>query len=101
MAHSVGDGVLNVYIQDVIVTQSYRKRGIGQKLISTLIAQMTKTHPASCLIGLFAAEGQDEFYTQLGFTARPQPGFGPGMHATLSELMHFQFNHTAIASENG
>jgi len=43
-------------------------------------------HPEDCRIGLFAAEDQDRFYKRLGFTSRPEIGFGPGMHATLSEL---------------
>lgn len=86
MARSVGDGILNVYIQDVIVAEPCRKRGIGQKLVSALIDRMSETVPPTCLIGLFAADGQDSFYTPFGFTARPQLGFGPGMHAALSAL---------------
>ena len=86
MARAVGDGVLNVYIQDVIVMQAYQHGGIGQSLISALVDDLSKHCPPDCLIGLFAAEGQDGFYTQFGFTARPQSGFGPGMHGTLSEL---------------
>lgn len=82
----VGDGVLNVYIQDVIVTQAFQRLGVGQALVSALIDALSKRCGPNCLIGLFAADGQDEFYTQFGFTARPQSGFGPGMHAALSKL---------------
>lgn len=86
MARAVGDGALNIYIQDVIVAQPYRKRGVGDQLVSALIDSLSKTCNPNCLIGLFAADGQDTFYTRFGFTARPQSGFGPGMHGTLSEL---------------
>ncbi|MEP3653637.1 MAG: GNAT family N-acetyltransferase [Litorimonas sp.] len=86
MARAVGDGVLNTYIQDVIVAEPYQKRGIGDQLVSTLIDSLSETNNPNCLIGLFAADGQDTFYTRFGFMARPQFGFGPGMHGTLSDL---------------
>ena len=86
MARAVGDGVLNIYIQDVIVSGEFQNQGIGQQLIQALIGSLNETCPADCLIGLFAADGQDGFYTQFGFTSRPQSGFGPGMHAKLSAL---------------
>lgn len=86
MARYVGDGVLNIYIQDVIVLEKYRNKGIGQALMTALIQHLKETYPEDCLVGLFAAKGQDRFYERLGFTSRPEIGFGPGMHATLSEL---------------
>ena len=86
MARFVGDGVLNIYIQDVIVMKAYREGGVGQLLMTALIQQLKTTYPKDCMIGLFAAEGQSGFYSRFGFKARPEIGFGPGMHATLSDL---------------
>ena len=86
MARYVGDGVLNIYIQDVIVLENYRNKGVGQALMTALIQHLTQTYFEECRVGLFAAEGQDRFYKRLGFSSRPEIGFGPGMHATLSEL---------------
>jgi GNAT superfamily N-acetyltransferase len=86
LARYVGDGVLNIYIQDVIVLEKYRNQGVGQTLMIALIQHLTQTYPKDCRVGLFAAEGQDRFYKRLGFSSRPESGFGPGMHATLSEL---------------
>lgn len=86
MARYIGDGVLNIYIQDVIVLEKYRNKGVGQALMSALLQHLIQTYPEDCRIGLFAAEDQDRFYKRLGFTSRPETGFGPGMHATLSEL---------------
>ena len=86
MARAVGDGVMKVYIQDVIVTHSLRHNGLGQKLMLAILSELTKSCPPSCMIGLFAAEGRSEFYARLGFISRPGKGFGPGMHGTLSEL---------------
>jgi len=86
MARLVGDGVLNIYIQDVIIAKRHRQTGVGQQLMGYLINHLTDTYPNDCLIGLFAAEGQDGFYNRFGFTARPEIGFGPGMHARVSDL---------------
>ena len=86
MARTIGDGDLNIYIQDVIVAKAYRHQGIGQKLVSALLDNIMQTSSPDCLIGLFAAEGQDTFYTRFGFKARPHLGFGPGMHVTVSDL---------------
>lgn len=86
MARLVGDGVLNIYIQDVIVKESLRSVGVGQALMKSLIKHLTDTYPSDCLIGLFAADGQDGFYAKFGFKTRPVIGFGPGMHATGSDL---------------
>ena len=86
MARAVGDGILNIYIQDVVVAKSYRGQGIGRKLMTALIDDLIRTAPASCMIGLFAAENQDGFYAQFGLAPRPHTGFGPGMHSALSDL---------------
>jgi len=66
MARAIGDGVMKVYIH--------------------ILAELKATCPSDCMIGLFAAEGRSDFYTKLGFISRPDIGFGPGMHGTLSEL---------------
>ena len=86
MVRAVGDGVMKVYIQDMIVDIANRRAGVGRRLMSAIISDLSERCPASCMIGLFAAEGRSEFYTQLGFQSRPEIGFGPGMHGTLSEL---------------
>lgn len=86
MARLVGDGILNVYIQDVIVKERHRNTGIGQTLMIALINYISEAFPEDCLIGLFAAEGQDGFYSRFSFRSRPEIGFGPGMHATVSDL---------------
>lgn len=86
MARCVGDGVFNVYIQDVIVKPCYQGQGLGRTMLKALITNMTKALNPNCTIGLMAAEGQCGFYTQFGFKVRPNTGFGPGMSAQLKEL---------------
>jgi len=65
MARYVGDGILNIYIQDVIVLEKYRNQGIGLALMTALIQHLAQTYPEDCRIGLFAAEDQDRFYERL------------------------------------
>ena len=86
MARTVGDGCLILYIQDVVLSASHRSQGLGKSLIQALLDEAAKTCLPSCTIGLFAAMGQDGFYEKLGFGTRNKPGYGPGMHGTLSSL---------------
>lgn len=86
MARIVGDGIMNIYIQDVIVDEAHRGQGVGQKLISHLIKNLQDHCPSDCTVGLMAVKNQDEFYSQLGFIARPNAQLGSGMIAQLGDL---------------
>lgn len=86
MVRTVGDGALNVYIQDLVVARSHRGQGIGRALVQAIIKQLQQSVPLSATVGLMAADGQSEFYTQFGLITRPGPGFGPGMQSQLSDL---------------
>lgn len=88
MIRIVGDGAINLYIQDVIVAEAFRGQGIGKSLVQAAIQWMQKTIQPSASIGLMAADGQAAFYETFGFINRPTEGFGPGMTATLSDLRH-------------
>ena len=87
MCRLVGDGVFNVYIQDVIVKPSHRGKGLGQNMLTTLITHMKNRLPTTCTVGLMAAYGQDGFYTRFGFTPRPHSKAGAGMTASLEDLL--------------
>ena len=86
MARYVGDGTLNIYIQDVIVAETFRGRGIGKTLLIELFGHLKNTYPRDCAIGLMAAKDQDGFYAQFGFTARPSHVYGAGMIAPLGDI---------------
>ena len=83
MGRLIGDGVLNCYIQDLIVYPEYRGKGIGTAIMEKLIA-WAKDNGVSdtCMtVGLFAAKGKEEFYRKFGFVERPTKDGpqGPGM----------------------
>ena len=90
MARTVGDGCVILYIQDVIVTAAYRAQGVGLDLIRGLLNKATQTCLPNCTVGLFAAIGQDGFYSKLGFSTRNHPAYGPGMHGALSDLAKYE-----------
>ena len=86
MARTVGDGHLILYIQDVIISASHRKQGVGRRLLEALLSALDENCAKDCTIGLFAAVGQTDFYKKLGFHERGNKAYGPGMQGTLSEL---------------
>ena len=86
IARYVGDGTLNIYIQDVIVAEPFRGQDIGKALLTKLFKHLQAVYPADCTIGLMAAKEQDGFYAQFGFTARPSDVYGAGMMAPLGKI---------------
>ncbi len=65
MGRIISDGVSDAYIQDVTVRQDYRGKGIGQRIIRTLV-----NHLKACgigWIGLISEPGYERFYENLGF----------------------------------
>ncbi len=67
MGRIVGDGAIFYYVQDIAVLPEYQKRGIGIKILNTLMGYI-KTHaPDKAFVGLFAAEGTVPFYERYGF----------------------------------
>ena len=86
MARIIGDGVLNAYIQDVIIAPDYRGQGVGRAVIQALITDMRNSIPEDCTIGLLAAAGQEGFYSSFSFITRPDKDYGAGMFAKLQNL---------------
>ena len=86
MARLIGDGVLNAYIQDVVIAPKYRRQGVGKAIMQALIADMQKLLQANCTIGLMAASSQENFYLSFSFITRPDTDYGAGMFAKLADL---------------
>ncbi|KPV49723.1 hypothetical protein SE17_30990 [Kouleothrix aurantiaca] len=74
----IGDGMM-FYVQDVIVTREFQGHGYGQQIMTAIMGYLETAVPAGGFVGLMAARGAEDFYTQFGFVARPTPQFGPGM----------------------
>ena len=65
MGRILSDGVSDAYLQDLVILPQYRGKGIGRKLVNSLIRH--------CLskgiqwIGLIAEPGNEQFFSELGF----------------------------------
>lgn len=75
----IGDGALNYYIQDLIVSKPFRGQGLGHALIEKLLSLCVDVVPSGATIGLMAVHGTEAFYEELGFQSRPFGRFGAGM----------------------
>ena len=73
MGRVISDGVSDAYIQDLVVIPEWRGRGVGKKILSTLVAYCH--HHGITWIGLIAEPGTTEFYTSMGFS--PLRGYIP------------------------
>jgi aralkylamine N-acetyltransferase len=66
MGRVISDGASDAYIQDVIVQEEYRGKGIGQRLIATMVTACEAR--GISWIGLIAKPGTENFYIPAGFT---------------------------------
>ena len=70
----VGDGLIYLYIQDIVVSPQYQRSGIGHKIMKNLMAYVDKNAPnkSGAFIGLMIAPGIAGFYSQYGFNFLPE-----------------------------
>jgi spermidine synthase len=69
MGRAISDGVSDAYIQDVAVSEVYRKRAIGSGIIKHIVARLNAD--GLHWIGLIAERNAHDFYRPLGFDAMP------------------------------
>ncbi len=77
----VGDGAVICYVQDLIVIPKYQGKGIGSRILNTLIDYVKKIgeDDTTMMMCLMCAKGRERFYEKHGFIARPTDSLGPGM----------------------
>ena len=81
----IGDGAIYFYIQDLIVAPGFRSKGLGTQILNHLIEQVKFIAAPGAAIGLMSAIGKEAFYSQFGFTSRPNRKFGAGMTLLLDD----------------
>jgi len=65
IARVISDGVNDAYIQDMAVKKTFRKNGIGSKIIRYILSHLKKKRFK--WIGLVSENASDLFYKKLGF----------------------------------
>ena len=66
MGRAVSDGASDAYLQDVTVVDSFRGKGIGTRIVETLIDRLERD--GIHWIALIAERGSHPFYEHLGFS---------------------------------
>ena len=77
----VGDAAMYYYIQDVIVLEEYRAKGVGRKIMLSLLEYIDQVASRNAFVGLMAARGASGFYERLGFNKRLAEA--PGMYKVV------------------
>jgi ribosomal protein S18 acetylase RimI-like enzyme len=62
-ARAISDGKFRAYIEDVVIHSSYRKEGIGEKLVSKMLAELSHID----VISLFCEEHLIPLYEKNNF----------------------------------
>lgn len=65
MGRAISDGVSDAYVQDVVVNQAWRGRGVGSHIVSRIVARLQDDGLG--WIGLIAERGSSPFYEKFGF----------------------------------
>lgn len=67
-ARVVSDGVFRAYIEDVVVHERVRNKGIGEKMLTMLLEEISHID----IVSLFCGEKLIKFYGQQQFQAKKQ-----------------------------
>ncbi|WP_312832500.1 GNAT family N-acetyltransferase [Sedimentibacter saalensis] len=84
MARAIGDG-MSYLLVDVVVNSKYQKKGIGKKLVNSIIEEVKKNTLAGeySTINLISIKGMEKFYENCGFKAVPFGYNGDGMRIRI------------------
>ncbi len=77
----IGDGIVFLYIHDVMVLPEYQGKGIGTLIMKKLLEyiEILKEKNPYLRTYLGASKGKEEFYKKFGFITRNEYGVGEGM----------------------
>ena len=82
----IGDGRVAFFIKDVAVLPERQGQGIGQKIMSAIMAYIRRTGSENAYVGLMALKDKEGFYRRFGFHVRPHEKEGSGMTQYLDEV---------------
>ena len=77
----IGDGIVFLYIHDIMVKPEYQGKGIGKTIMNKLLTkihELQKINP-DLRAYLGASKGKENFYKKCGFITREEANLGAGM----------------------
>lgn len=85
----IGDGVMFIYVQDIMVTPKYQGQGIGKTILNKLMNQVTNYQKINPEIRVYVGPdtGKEEFYRKFGFVTRKEKNLGEGMIYMLEDKL--------------
>ncbi|HET6433917.1 GNAT family N-acetyltransferase [Dyella sp.] len=81
MGRVVGDGGLFLFVVDIAVTPAWQRKGLGQRIMQSLMDQVHARAPARAMVGLIADGQAYRLYEKFGFRL-----VAPGAHGMLLRL---------------
>lgn len=70
---------------DIIVLPEFQGRGIGKKIMATVLEFIDSHSVNNSIIGLMSAVGKERFYESFGFIKRPNERMGCGMNVWVKK----------------
>ena len=67
MGRIVGDGGCNFTVVDIAVHPDHQRRGLGRRIMASLMEQLRANGPASAYVDLIADGGSPKLYAEFGF----------------------------------
>lgn len=81
MGRVIGDGAVFFEIVDVAVKAEHQGRGLGHRIMESLLSFVRRNGMPGSFVSLVADPGARSFYERYGFSVRPPDS--PGMSLTL------------------
>jgi predicted N-acetyltransferase YhbS len=75
----VGDGVLYLFIADVMVHPGHTGHGLGEELMQQAMQYIEKSADRWATVTLIPLAGRERFYERFGFERCPNDVYGQGM----------------------
>lgn len=77
----IGDGIVFIFIRDVMVVHEYQSKSIGTNIMNKLLKKVKeiKQENPYARVYLGALKGKEDFYRKFGFISRNEAGLGEEM----------------------
>ena len=77
----IGDGIIYLYIHDIMVHPNYQGQGIGKQIMEKLVSKINEIKKKNPYLRAYlgASIGKEDFYKKCGFITREEAGLGPAM----------------------